>query len=228
MIIIKFIAVILIGYLLGSIPFGMLVIRRGAGVDVRKYGSGKTGATNVLRIAGKKMAALTAGLDIAKGLLAVSFAGLIMGNSTASAGSITFGADTAKGLAALAAIAGHIWPVFLKFRGGRGVAVFYGNLLALSPFVALSGGASLLLIAGLTRYVSLGSIIGSVVTYALFSFLAITGGSPVEYLTYSLIGTLTIIVMHRDNIERLLAGKERKLGEKADRRDFSPPANRTG
>jgi glycerol-3-phosphate acyltransferase PlsY len=220
MIIIQFMAVIVIGYLLGSIPFGVLLIRRRARVDIRDFGSGKTGATNVLRTAGKKKAAICALLDIVKGALAVILAALILGNSYVTVGSFVFGANAAQGLAAIAAIAGHIWPVFLKFRGGRGVAVFFGTMLALSPIVALSGGACLLLIAGLTRYVSLGSIIGAIATYGVLSFLAVTRGFPVEYLTYGLIGTLIIIVMHRDNIERLIAGKERKLGEKAETREL--------
>jgi acyl phosphate:glycerol-3-phosphate acyltransferase len=220
MIIIKLLAIIFIGYVLGSIPCGLLILRRGNNVDIRNFGSGKIGATNVLRTAGKKKAAITAALDIFKGVLAVFFAGLIMGDSYILAGNITLGADAAKILAAIASVVGHIWPVFLKFRGGRGVAVFFGTMLSLSPVVALSGGASLLLTAGLTRYVSLGSIIGTIVTYAVLSFLAIRGASPVEYLTYSVVGTLLIIIMHRDNIERLIAGKERKLGEKADRREL--------
>jgi glycerol-3-phosphate acyltransferase PlsY len=224
MIIIKLLAIVLVGYLLGSIPFGLLVIRRGTNVDIRNFGSGKIGATNVLRTAGKKLAAITAALDIFKGVLAVIFAGLIMGNSYIPAGTITLGSDAAKILAAIAAIAGHIWPIFLRFRGGRGVAVFFGTMLYLSPVVAITGGASLLLTAGLTRYVSLGSIIGTIVTYAILSFLAINRASPVEYLTYSVIGTLIIIIMHRDNIERIIAGKERKLGDKAESTEFPPPA----
>jgi len=228
MIALKFVAVVVIAYLLGSIPVGLLVLRYSNRVDIRKFGSGKIGTTNVLRTAGKKMAAITALLDIGKGALAITLAGLIVGNSGAYIGDFAIGAYAAKMLAAIAAVAGHIWPVFLKFRGGRGVAVFFGNLLVLSPMAALSGGASLLLIAGLTRYVSLGSIIGSVATYIIFSYLVIAKGLPVEYLTYVLIGTLIIIAMHRDNIERLVAGKERRLGEKAERKDPPPTASNMG
>lgn len=228
MIVAKFVTVILMAYLLGSIPVGMLVLRYSSKVDIRNFGSGKTGTTNVLRTAGKRMAAITAILDIGKGALAIALAGLIIGDGNLFVGNLALGTYAAKGLAAIAAVAGHIWPVFLKFRGGRGVAVFFGNLLALSPIIALPGAASLLLVAGLTRYVSLGSIIGTVVTYVFFSYLAIARSFPVEYLTYSLVGMLIIIVMHRDNIERLLAGKERKLGEKTEQKDLPTSANNMG
>jgi glycerol-3-phosphate acyltransferase PlsY len=215
--------VIVIGYLLGSIPFGHYIIKNKNKTDVRNFGSGKTGATNVLRTAGKKWAALTAFLDISKGMLAVVLANLIMRlgeRYVLVAGDLELRPEnTAMGLAAIAAIAGHIWPIFLKFRGGRGVAVFFGTMISLNPVVALYGGAGLLLAAGITRYASLGSIIGSVIIYAVLSFLAITRGFPFELLIYGLIGTLLIIIMHRDNIERLVAGKERKLGDKADRRE---------
>ncbi len=122
MIIAKFVIVVIIGYLLGSIPFGLLISRRAGGVDIRQYGSGRTGTTNVLRTAGKKAAVLAACLDILKGVLSVVFAGLIVGKSYLVIGDFALGILVAQVLAALAAIVGHIWPIFLKFRGGRGVA----------------------------------------------------------------------------------------------------------
>jgi len=115
----------------------------------------------------------------------------------------------------MAAMAGHIWPVFLKFRGGRGVATFIGGLLAMCPLVAACGTVVFILGAGLTRYVSLGSIAGAVATYAILVPLTILNDTPVVYLGYALLGTVIIAVMHRDNIARLIAGKERRLGEKA-------------
>jgi glycerol-3-phosphate acyltransferase PlsY len=223
MIVAKFAAVIILGYLLGSIPFGLLIGRRSAKVDVRQHGSGKTGATNVLRMAGKKAAALVATLDVSKGVLAVIFAGLIVRGDYLVVGGIGLGMLVAQVLAALAAILGHNFPVFLKFRGGRGVATFFGGLIALCPVAAIFGGEMLLIGAGLTRYASIGSIVGVVGTYTVLVPLTILNSFPIEYLAYALIGTIIIIVMHRDNIVRLIQGKERKLGKKVKTAD-SPSA----
>ena len=223
MIVAKFAAVIILGYLLGSIPFGLLIGRRSAKVDVRQHGSGKTGATNVLRMAGKKAAALVATLDVSKGVLAVIFAGLIVRGDYLVVGGIGLGMLVAQVLAALAAILGHNFPVFLKFRGGRGVATFFGGLIALCPVAAIFGGEMLLIGAGLTRYASIGSIVGVVGTYTVLVPLTILNSFPIEYLAYALIGTIIIIVMHRDNIVRLIQGKERKLGKKIETAD-SPSA----
>ncbi|MFC1934511.1 glycerol-3-phosphate 1-O-acyltransferase PlsY [Chloroflexota bacterium] len=228
MIIAKFVAVVIMGYLLGSIPFGMLIGKRTANLDVRRHGSGKIGATNVLRVAGKKAAALVVGFDALKGALAVVFAGLIIGNGYIVMGDYGVGLLTAQCLAALAAMAGHNWSVFLRFKGGRGVATFFGGLIALCPVVALFGGEVLIIGAGLTRFASLGSIAGAIGAYTILVPLTIMNGFPTEYLIYALIGTITIIVMHRDNISRLIAGKERRLGEKALETDSSPSDESTG
>jgi glycerol-3-phosphate acyltransferase PlsY len=224
MIIAKFAAVIIMGYLLGSIPFGLLIGRRSAKVDVRQYGSGKTGATNVLRAAGKKAAALVVILDVSKGVLAVLFAGLIIRGDYLVVGEFGLGMLVAQVLAASAAIIGHIFPVFLKFKGGRGVAPFFGGLIALCPAAAIFGGEVLIIGAGLTKFASLGSIAGVVGTYAVLVPLTIMSGFPIEYLAYALIGTIIVIVMHRDNIVRLVKGKERKLGQKAETEDLPPSA----
>ncbi len=215
MIIAKFVTVVVLGYLLGSIPFGLLISRRQAKVDIRQYGSGKIGATNVLRTAGRKSALLVIVLDILKGVLAVVFAGLIVGSEYLVVGGIGFGSMVAQVLAALAAIVGHNWSVFLRFRGGRGVATFFGGLVALCPPAAILGGEIAIIGAGLTKFVSLGSIAGAVGSYAVLVPLTILGGFPLEYLFYALVGAIIILVMHRDNIARLLAGKERQLGDKA-------------
>jgi len=224
MIIAKFAAVIILGYLLGSIPFGLLIGRRSAKVDVRQYGSGKTGATNVLRAAGKKAAALVVILDVSKGVLAVIFAGLIIRGDYLVVGEFGLGMLVAQVLAASAAVLGHIFPVFLKFKGGRGVAPFFGGLIALCPAAAVFGGEVLIIGAGLTKFASLGSIAGVVGTYAVLVPLTIMSGFPIEYLAYALIGTIIVIVMHRDNIVRLVKGKERKLGQKAETGNLPPPA----
>ncbi len=218
MIIAKYAIVLLVGYLLGSIPFGLIVSKHRARVDVRQIGSGKTGMTNVLRAAGKKAAALVLVLDLMKGAMAVTFAGLLFQRDFLLIGDydLWWMGRSAQAAAGLAAIVGHIWPVFLKFRGGRGVATFFGGLAALYPPAAIFGGEVLFIGAGLTKYMSLGSIAGVVGTYAILAPLAVTEEFPVEYLVYGLVGIIVIIVMHRDNIARLLAGKERKLGEKVD------------
>ena len=228
MIIARFVAAVLLGYLLGSIPFGLLISRRSGKVDVRQYGSGKIGATNVLRTAGKKAAVMVASFDVLKGVLAVVFAGLIVGGDYLIVGNFALGTLVAQVLAALAAMAGHNWSVFLKFHGGRGVATFMGGLIALCPVAALFGGEIMIIGAGLTKYASLGSIAGTVGTYAILVPLTIMNRFPVEYLAYALIGTIIVIVMHRGNIRRLVTGKERKLGEKAEKVDSSSSTETTG
>ncbi len=222
-IVLKFVAVVIVGYFLGAIPSGVLIGKYFAKVDIRAYGSGKIGTTNVLRTAGKKAAALALLMDILKGALAVLAAGLIVGRNYLVIEGFGLGLLVAQSLAALAAMAGHNWSVFLKFRGGRGVATFFGGLIALCPVAAAFGGEVFIIGIGLTRFASLGSIAGAVGTYTILIPLTILNGFPIEYLIYTLIGTIVIIIMHRDNIARLIAGKERKLGEKAEAVDSSPP-----
>ena len=216
MIIAKYVAVVIIGYLLGSIPWGLIVGKIYAKKDIREVGSGKTGATNVLRTAGKKAAVLVIILDLGKGALAVALAGIIFGAEYLEIGdsAVWWLGSSAQVMAALAAIAGHTWPIFVKFRGGRGVATFLGGLLVLCPPAALFGGEVLIIGAALTRYMSLGSIAGAVGAYTILVPLTILNGFPIEYLIYAMIGTVFIMVMHRDNIARLWVGRERKLGEK--------------
>jgi glycerol-3-phosphate acyltransferase PlsY len=116
---------------------------------------------------------------------------------------------------------GHIWPVFVKFKGGRGVATFFGGLIALCPVAGLFGGEALIIGAGLSGFASLGSIIGVVGAYAILIPLTVIYGFPIEYLGYVLIGTILILFVHRDNIKRLLSGKERRLNEKAEQHGSS-------
>ena len=130
MIIFQLVSVIVLGYLIGSIPFGLLVSKWISKRDIREYGSGRIGTTNVLRTSGKKAAALALFLDVMKGALAVLFAGLIFGRNYLVIGDFGLGLLVAQCLAALAAMAGHNWSIFLKFKGGRGVATFFGGLVA--------------------------------------------------------------------------------------------------
>jgi len=222
MIVWQYIACLAVGYLMGSIPVGYLVSKWMAKVDVRDHGSGKTGTTNVLRTVGTKAAVLVVVGDIVKGVLAVVFAGLIMGKSYLAVGHFGLGLPLGQVMAAMAAVVGHNWPIFLKFRGGRGVATFFGGMAAFLPVAALFGGEILLIGAVVTRFASLGSIAGVVGTYAIVVPLTVLNGWPLEYLVYALIGALFIVVMHRGNIARLLAGKERRIGEKAKELTPSP------
>lgn len=213
MIIAKFILVIIIGYLLGSIPFGLIISKRKAKIDIRNFGSGRTGGTNVLRTLGRKAFLMVTTLDIAKGALAVVFAGLIIGNDYIIIGSSGLRLIS-QVLAGIAAVIGHIWPVFVKFKGGRGVATFIGGLIALFPIAGLLGGEAVIIGAGLSGFASLGSIIGVVGIFAILIPLTIIYNLPIEYLGYALIGTFLIVFVHRDNIKRLLSGNERRLNQK--------------
>jgi len=216
-----YVAVVVIGYLLGSIPFGLMIARIFAKKDVRQVGSGKIGMTNVMRAAGRKAAALSLVLDVGKGVLAVTFAGMIFSDYAMSSTVGFSWLESAKVLAALSAIVGHSWSVFLKFKGGRGVATFIGGLMALHWPAAIIGGGLILIIGFRTQYMSLGSIIGAVTAFIMLMALNVLqvgflGSSPpIEYVTYAMIGAIFIYIMHRDNIIRLVSGTERKVGEKA-------------
>jgi len=214
MIVAQFVTAIVVGYLMGSIPFGVLVGRISSRVDVRDFGSGKTGATNVLRTSGRKAALLVVLMDVLKGSLAVVFAGMIVGKNALMVGDVALEVMVAQSGAALAAVAGHIWPVFLKFRGGRGVATFFGGLAALSLLVAVIGAIILFATMALTRFASVGSIAGAAGTFVVLLPLTLLNGESVAYLAYSLAGAALVIAMHRDNIGRLMAGTERRIGEK--------------
>ena len=216
-----YVAVVVIGYLLGSIPFGLLIARIFAKKDVRQVGSGKIGMTNVMRAAGRKAAAVSLLLDMGKGIVAVVLAGVIFsGYVNGSTGGFTWH-ESARVLAAMAAISGHSWSVFLKFKGGRGVATFIGALLALHWPAAVVGGGLMLIIGFTTKYMSLGSIIGAVTAFIMLMALNILQIDflkpypPIEYVIYAMICAIFIYIMHRDNIVRLMSGTERRIGEKA-------------
>jgi len=221
----NFVLVGVIGYLLGSIPFGLIISRRFAKVDVRQYGSGKIGTTNVLRTAGRKAAALVFALDLLKGSAAVALARPIIGEGYFEFSTFHWGVLAAQVIAALMAMVGHSRSVFLGFKGGgRGVSTFFGGLAALLPPVALFGGEVFIIGAGLSKFASLASISAAVSTYAIVIPLTILNRFPVEYLIYTLAGTVMIIITHRDNISRLWSNKERKLGDQAQSKDLTPTA----
>ncbi len=226
-----YVAVILIGYLFGSIPFGLLIGKAFAGTDVRQVGSGKMGMTNVMRTAGKKAAALSLLLDMAKSAFAVLAAALIFSSDYAKSLSATPWRDSAMALAALSAIFGHTWSVFLKFRGGRGVSTFIGGMLAMYWQAAVIGGALTLFIGFRTKYMSMGSIIGAVTAFIVlmsFSILKITFFGPYPdfaYVLYAMVGAIFIYVIHRDNIIRLFNGTERKIEDKSNTGGSTPSSN---
>ncbi len=199
-----------VGYLAGSFPSGVIVCKV-LGVDVMGQGSGRTGATNVLRTAGPGAAAIVVVLDIAKGVVGVLLARYLIFPAAANA---TI-APWAEALAGLASILGHNFSLFLGFRGGRGVAVGGGATLAMNPLVMLISMLSGVVPVVFTRYVSLGSITAATVCPIADLIFVLTGHDSWAHFAFMLVGGLLVILSHYDNIQRLLAGTERKLGQPA-------------
>jgi len=211
MIIGKFVAVVVIGYVLGSIPFGLIIGRLARGIDVRRAGSGKTGATNVMRAVGAKLGILTLLLDVAKAIAAVMLAKVIIGDDILLLGGIPLNWQVAQVMAGFAVVAGHNWPAFAKFKGGRGVTAFFGTIYAICPPAALVGTEVLAAVALGSRRMSLGSILGITATWCLMVPLTIAYNLPPIYLAYGLVGMALVIYQHRDNITRLRQKTERQL-----------------
>src|SRR5689334_21383365 len=193
------VVVLIVAYLIGSIPFGYLIVRMSGGGDVRQTGSGGTGATNVSRRAGKAAGIYTLVLDALKGAVAVVWAVVLVGSSSHSAWIVT--------AAAIAVIVGHIFPVWLGFRGGKGVATGAGVFLVLAPVAVLCAGVVFLAIVFATRYVSLGSMVGAA-TIPLFVWLQ-SDSRPL--LIAAGLGALLIAFAHRGNIGRLAHGTEARI-----------------
>jgi len=186
-------------YLVGAVPVGYLVARLAGGVDIRRRGSGNIGATNVLRTLGKGPAAVTFAGDVAKGWLAVWLAEAI-------------GPELWWGAAgAVLAIVGNCWSVFLGFRGGKGVATGLGAFLRLVPLATLPAILVWAIVALTFRYVSLASLTAS----ACLPIGVLLLGYPVQALVATVAALLIVMARHRDNLARLVAGTERKLGERA-------------
>ena len=185
----------LAGYLLGSIPFGIVVARLMGLGDLRQIGSGNIGATNVLRTGSKPGAALTLIADAGKAGAAVLLARALV-------------ADDAAQLAGLAAFFGHGYPIWLKFRGGKGVSTFFGLLFALAWAIGLAAGATWLIIAAIFRYSSLAALVTATLT-PLFMIIL----SQSQLLTLSIALTLLISWRHKENISRLVRFQESKIGE---------------
>ena len=191
-------------YLLGSIPFGLIAGKLYRRIDVRDFGSGSTGMTNVVRTVGVPVGALVLLLDMGKGVGAVALARYVLEAP-----------EAAQAAAALSAIAGHNWPVFIGFRGGRGTATGWGALLMLWPVAGLVATIVGVLLIAITRYVSLGSVTATLVGCAVLAVTCLAGAAPMGLLWFAAIGCAFVVGRHRGNIERLLKGEERKLGQSA-------------
>ena len=192
---------VLFGYLLGSVPFGILVARLfDRNINLRETGSGNIGATNVARAAGKAAGILTLALDAGKGIFAMVLAYLLLGEDyfwLALVGGAVF--------------LGHVFSIYLRFKGGKGVATALGVILTLSPVTAFLLAVLFALIVYITRYVSLGSVCGAV---ALPILMALLGPPSRSCVTLSLLIAFLVIYNHRENIHRLLSGQEHKIGGK--------------
>jgi glycerol-3-phosphate acyltransferase PlsY len=195
-------------YLLGSVPTGYLLVRLFLKRDIRSSGSGNIGATNVLRSGGKSLGAATFLLDVLKGSSAVYLGGVL--------GALLIPATplrSAEAIAALFAVLGHVFPIWLKFRGGKGVATGFGVFLVAAPWAALAAIGVFAVILALTRYVSLASILGAG-CFPIFAIFMVSGSKPGVYISAQALVALLIIVKHHQNIGRLLAGNESRIGAK--------------
>jgi acyl phosphate:glycerol-3-phosphate acyltransferase len=196
-------------YLLGSIPNG-LVIGLSRGRDLREHGSGKTGATNMLRVVGRRAAAVVFLLDLAKGAIPVIIARLIAWPDDAWLG-------IAMGSTAAAAVVGHIWSIWIrlftgKWGGGRGVATVFGAMLFVHPLAALAGLLVGIGVIAVWRYVSLGSITGVGFGSLVLLLFVVLQQIPLWFLPWGIVCGLLVVAVHYDNIQRLLKGTERKIG----------------
>jgi glycerol-3-phosphate acyltransferase PlsY len=201
-------ALVLIGYLIGALPFGMVAGRLAGGVDLREAGSRRTGATNTLRTLGWRWAALVLLLDVGKGVAAVLLArALYVAGPPGSA-------EWVQAAAGVASVIGHNWSVFIGFRGGRGVATSGGGMLVLSPLTLVVVVPLAALVIWRSRYVSLGSMVAAVAAPIVTAGLALAGAVGWGAVAYAAACGLLIVISHGDNVARLRAGTERRLGER--------------
>jgi len=202
---------VLASYLLGSIPVGYLLVRLFRNQDIRSVGSGNIGATNVMRSGGKGLGAATFALDVVKGaaavVLAVKVAPLLP----------TFAPRNIEALAAVVAVLGHMFPIWLRFRGGKGVATGFGVFLVAAPWAALSSIALFFIVLMLTRYVSLASILGAG-SFPLFAYFLVHGDKPAFFIAAQFIVAGLIILKHHANVRRLLTGTENRFGSRPQER----------
>jgi glycerol-3-phosphate acyltransferase PlsY len=209
-IVLRTVVLVAVAYLAGSIPVGVLVARFVGGTDLRTIGSGRTGGTNALRALGPRWAAVVVTGDLLKGALPVMLARFATG-----------GDPLVEVLCGAAAVVGAIWSVFVGFRSGRGVGTGVGTMLVIQPVAVLLAAPVFIVVILLTRYVSLGSLLGSAAMFpAMLLVLLVVPETPLPYVIYSAVGAALIWLAHADNIDRLIHGQERKfdLGLLAGRR----------
>jgi glycerol-3-phosphate acyltransferase PlsY len=201
-------ALVVLAYLIGAIPFGMLAGRLAGGIDLRRHGSQRTGATNALRTLGLRWAAAVFVFDVGKGVAAVLLARELY--QAGPAGS----PEWAAAACGVAAVIGHNWSVFIGFGGGRGVATSAGGLLAISPLTLAGVVPIVALVVWRTRFVSLGSLAAAAAAPLITAALAATSVVGWAAVGYALATGVLILVSHRDNVARLQSGTERRIGER--------------
>lgn len=200
--------IVAVAYLLGSIPTGYLLVRLFRHQDIRAIGSGNIGATNVLRTGSKGLGAATFLLDVLKGCAAVWLGAFLAAHFAPG-----LAYRNAQALAALAAILGHIFPVWLRFRGGKGVATGFGVFLVAAPTSALAAITVFAVCLAISRYVSLSSILGAA-SFPVFAWFLVRGDRPSFFLAVQFTVALLVILKHHQNIRRLLNGTENRFGAK--------------
>lgn len=202
--------VVVLAYFLGSIPTGFLLVRIFRQQDIRTIGSGNIGATNVIRSGAKGLGAATFFLDVLKGCCAVW-----LGAALAPHLLPDWPVRNAEALAALCAVLGHMFPVWLGFKGGKGVATGFGVFLVAAPWAALAAITVFGLVLAISRFVSLGSVLGAA-SFPVFASFLVSGEKPIFFLAVQAIVALLIIVKHHQNIRRLFAGTESKFGSRRE------------
>jgi glycerol-3-phosphate acyltransferase PlsY len=207
-VILGIVIIALVAYLLGSIPFGYILVRVFRRQDIRSVGSGNIGATNVIRSGAKGLGVATFVLDVLKGCAAVW-----LGAWIASALALGMVPRNAEALGVLFAVLGHMFPVWLRFHGGKGVATGFGVFLVAAPWAALSAIGTFFLVIALSRYVAVGSMIGAA-SFPFYAWFLVTGDRPAFYLAVQFAVAALILIKHHSNIRRLLEGKEYRLGAK--------------
>lgn len=203
-------------YLLGSVPTGYLLMRAFRGQDIRTLGSGNIGATNVLRSGARGLGAATFILDVLKGCLAVGL-GAVLAPYLMPAAPVR----NAEALAALCAVIGHMFPVWLGFKGGKGVATGFGVFLVAAPLAALAAITVFFIVLAISRFVSLGSILGAA-SFPVFAWFLVHGEKPAFFMAVQVIVTSLIIAKHHQNIRRLFSGTESRFGSSRSR-ERKPP-----
>jgi len=200
-----YIFIAITSYLIGAIPYGLIVGFISRGIDIRNHGSGSTGATNVLRILGLRLASIVVILDVSKAIIVIFIASFFLN-----------GEPLIKAIGAIFVILGHIWPITAKLRGGKGVLTGIVGLIILSPLSGVPSFILAVLTISVFKIVSLGSIVGTMASVIAILVLYLLGQEKnIEYVAYVIIGSIIILFKHTDNIKRLISKTEPKIGNSA-------------